>query len=389
MTGMKGAKVLKLFFWLALILLPAQMAHAQSIRDGISFYTLEDVRTGTVEKCPLIPGEIGMKIYHQKNGTPPLSEAEYRTLAGDAEFFALQGDHQFYSRKTNGIVPMMEAYVILLGYDLTDPTIYQNPDFMAKLQSFTPDKMPGDIPVLCGDGEIERTTAIREARERAEREAARAEYEKNCKLCKLPGGHYLEAIYAGDFKTQDKLAKNYLYQVAVMGGGDAMAIGVLINSLGGQGNNFTYLEDVIGYYMLATSRKWNGNPKCYPSGAHKVTFTTTYPDQVYETVGGVYLGRDEGYTNTTAYSVAPVLKAACDKICNKNGGILLTARLAQGSSEKMAALEVYKGVDQMLAQHSCESEVVKQFENNLAALWDEEKSQPASVRRNTISGYFD
>tara|TARA_R110001592_G_scaffold16881_12_gene71689 strand:+ start:10595 stop:11758 length:1164 start_codon:yes stop_codon:yes gene_type:complete len=355
-------------------------ARAETVRDGISFYTLQDVRQGKVKKCALIPGDIGQKIYNHNNAGPPLSESEYIALAGNTEIFALQGDHEFYSRKAKRVLPMMEAYITMLGYDINDPSIYQNPEFLKKLQSFTPDKMPGDIPVLCGDGRIEEGQAKIVALKRAEKE----EYERNCKLCKLPGGYYLEAIYEGDFKKQDTLAKNYLNQVLTSGGSEVMALGMLINGTGGQGSKFTYLEDVIGYYMLSTSRKWNGNPQCYPAGAHKVTFTTEYPDQVYETLGGVYLGRDEGYTKITKYTVNPSLKGACDKICNKNGGILLTARLAEGSGNKMDALEVFKGIDQMLSKHSCNDNIIKTFEKNLITLWEKEKSQPQSVRRNTI-----
>ena len=359
-------------------------AHAQSLRDGISFHTLQDIRDGTVDKCPVLYGAAGEKVYHENNSGPPLTDEEYRELAGDAELFALQGDAQFYSRSAKKILPMLEAYLTSLGYDLSDPTIYGRPEVLSSLQSFSPDKLSGDIPVLCGDGRIEKEQAESRERERL----AREEYERNCKLCRLPGGYYLDAIYEGDFDKQNELAAKYIYDVISAGGAEVMMLGVLINNTGGQKTDFTYLEDVVGYYMLSSSRKWRNKPQCYPSGVHKVTFTTEYPDQVYETVGGVYLGRDEGYTNVTEYAVSPALKSACDKICNKNGGILLTARLAQGFGKKLDAVEAFRSVDRMLSEHACDSDVVRQFERNLVDMWERENSQPSNVRRNTIGDFF-
>lgn len=355
-------------------------AHADTIREGITFYTLQDFRQGKVKECPLISSDIGHKIYKTVYVDSPLSDSEYKALAGNAEIFGLQGGQEFFSRKAKTVLPAMEAYITMLGYDMQDPSLYRNPEFLAKLQSFSPDKIPGDIPVLCGDGRIEEGQAKISAQKRAERE----EYEKNCKLCMLPGGYYLEAIYEGDFKKQDTLAKNYINQVLTSGGSEGIAVGTIINAIGGKGSKFTYLEDVIGYYMLSTSRKWNGQLQCYTAGSHNVTFTTEYPDQVYETLGGVYLGRDEGYTKVTKYTVSPTLKSACDKICNKNGGILLTARLAQGAGEKMPALEVFKGIDQMLLKHTCDDNIIKTFEKNLIALWEQEQSQVQNITRNTI-----
>ena len=45
-------------------------------------------------------------------------------------------------------------------------------------------------------------------------------------------------------------------------------------------------------------------------------------------------------------------------------------------------------IDQMLSEHSCDSDVVRQFERNLVGMWERENSQPASVRRNTIGDAF-
>ena len=377
--------MLRCHYLLVLFLMACSgISQAQDVRTGLSVYTLQNLRDGTVGECPLVPGPTGQKIYHQNNSGPPLSDEEFRALAGDSEILALQGDAQFYSRRTKTVLPMMEAYIVSLGYDLSDPNIYRQPELLSELQNFTPDKLPGDTPLVCGDGRIEDGQALIAEQKRLAREA----YERNCTLCRMPGGDYLEAIYVGDFVKQNELAGAYIRDVMSSGGSDAMMLGVLINQTGGQQSEFTYLEDVVGYYMLSSSRKWRNQPQCYPSGAHRVTFTTEYPDQVYETVGGVYLGRDEGYTNVTEYAVSPALKPACDKICNKNGGILLTARLAQGFGDKLDAVETFRSIDQMLSEHSCDSDVVRQFERNLVGMWERENSQPASVRRNTIGDAF-
>ncbi len=246
--------------------------------------------------------------------------------------------------------------------------------------------MPGDIPFLCGDGSVERSIAEIDARERAERDAKIAAYKKNCTLCELRGGNYLESIYTDNFKAQDTIAARYLNQIARAGGRESLAFGVIINTIGGKGSDFTYLEDVVGYYLLATSRKWKN--RCYGPGTQKVTFTTTHPKQIYETIGGVNLGSDPGITVSTHYMVKPEFAQACQAMCNKNGGILLTARLAGGSRGKMAAIEVFKGIDEMLVKHRCDSRVVKRFERNLLSMWAKEKGQPKSISRNTIGSYF-
>lgn len=380
------------FFLTILLCLPITAAHAQDIKDGIDVYTLNDYRQGKVKTCPIISGPIGMKIYNHNNASPPLTDAEYRALAGNTDLFAIQGGLNFYSRKARKVIPTVEAYMTLNGYDVKDiknPAFYKNPKALATMQNYNPDtSMSGDIPLLCGDGSVETNIAQLQTKERKRKEKEKAEYAKNCTLCTLSGGDYLEAIYTGNFVKQNTLAANYLSQIARSGGSEIMAVGALINMTGGQGNDFTYLEDVIGYYMLASSRKWNNQSQCYPAGANKVTFTTTYPEQVYETLGGVEVGRDAAVTNVTHYTVKPSFGGACNKICNKNGGLLLTARLAQASGGTMSALQVFKGIDQMLDTKKCNTQAIQTFEQNLLKLWAQEKNQSRSLPRNTIGSYF-
>lgn len=372
---------------LVLLLLPSSLALAQSIKDGVSVYKLSDFQSGKVKNCPIVGGVLGNKLYKKNTkGHIPLSNSEFNELVGsDVGFLGLTGGDHFYSRVTGSIVGVEHIYMMQLGHDISDASIYSNPQIMAEIQNSSLDKIDGTIPVVCGDGQIEqRIAADVNAREQATKQ--QVEYEKTCELCTLAGGYYLQAIYDGNFKKQNTLAGEYLNHMSRAGGDEAMALGVIINSLGGQGNDFTFLEDVAGYYLLATSRKW---PKqCYGPGSSEVTFTTTYPEQVYETLGGVYLGSDPAVTKVTSYKVRPEFNSACNAMCNKNGGVLLTARIAGTSGQKMDALEVYKGIGELLTKHGCDSKVIQLFERNLLKMWEQEKTQPKNVRRNSIGNYW-
>ncbi len=112
--------VFRLLFVLGLFL--SFGVSAQSIRDGITFYTWNDHIQGKISACPLISGTnpIAYKIYNHNNPGPALSDSEYRALAGDSEFFALTDGQKLYSRKERRIVDLLTAYMAIQGYDLND-----------------------------------------------------------------------------------------------------------------------------------------------------------------------------------------------------------------------------------------------------------------------------
>jgi len=367
--------------------LPHSLAWEQSLKNGISTYKLSDFQSGKIESCPSIQGVLGNKLY--KKGTKayvPLTDSEYIELAGsDVDYIGLAGGTLFYSRESGRLVGPSQIYMVESGYDLKDASIYSNPNILAKIENASRGDIVGDFPVLCGDGGAEKAMVAKakiRVKEAADRAAEKVEFEKTCELCTIAGGYYLQAIYDGNFDKQNALAGDYLGQIAASGGDEAMAHGVIINSLSAKGNNFTFLEDALGYYLLATSREW---PKqCFGPSSTEVTFTTTYPEQVYETLGGVSMGSDAAVRRTTKYIIKPEFDTACNSMCNKNGGILLTARIA-GASE---AIDVYRGISELLRTHDCDSEIVHQFERNLLEMWRQEKAQPRNARRNSIGNYW-
>ncbi|MFK7794709.1 MAG: hypothetical protein AB8B89_05110 [Gammaproteobacteria bacterium] len=380
------------------LLLSSSFVLAQSLTDGISVHKLSDFRNGKVKNCPIVDGVLGYKLYkkHTK-GHVPLSDREFNELFGSGvEFIGLTGGNHFYGRDAGGVVGLEQIYMKQLGHDINDAAIFSDPKIMAELQNASLDKLDGDIPVICGDGKLEEKIVAdakvraklvkQEAEMRAKVAEEQAEYEKTCEICNLAGGYYLQTIYNGDFDRQNTLAGEYLDEIALVGGDEAMALGMIINTLGAKGNDFTFLEDVLGYYLLATSRKWPN--QCYGPGSSEVTFTTTYPEQVYETLNGIYLGSDPAVTKVTSYKVKPEFKTACRSMCNKNGGLLITARIAGASGQKMDAFEVYKGITQLLSNHACDSETIQLFERNLLNMWGQEKAQPRNVRRNSIGNYW-
>ena len=372
------------------------IVQAQSLSDGVSFKTWGDFQTrlgaGYDDRggCKMLPPPLSYKIDGGLNGEPPLSDQEFVNLVGDEhQLFGILGGTRFYVRSTGKTMEMLPAYLTLQGIDMNDQTLLSDQDrFMemqALAQNFTTDKIPSDTPVLCGDGGVEKAMRERELVRLEEQKAAKAEYEQTCKACTLPGGPYLQAIYDGDYDKQHEIGQIYMGRMLMAGGSESMAAGVIINSLQGI-HALTVLVDSIGNYMLATTRKWGD--QCFAPDATSVRFTTTYPDQVYETLDGIEIGRDPGFTAITDYRVNPNLLEACNVLCNKNGGILLGAKMASDFGQEIAAVRVFRGTDEFLDKYACASPELQQFEDNLLSMWSEERRQPAGTPRNSMGEFF-
>lgn len=328
-------------------------------------------------------------------GEAPLSDEEFVALVGDKHpYFGLLGGSRFYVRHLGKVLEgAMRAHLSVEGVDWSDSSLAKDPKRMAQLQRrmmvFTTDMIPDDTPVLCGDGseEIRSKQASRRIRKEKEarRAAERAAYEKTCEACTLPGGDLLQAIYDREYVEQDRIGRDYIFEIGKRGGDRIMAAGVMMSRVA-TGRDLTLLEDLIGYYMLSTSRRWD--EACYGPGSKAVTFTTKYPDQVYETLGGIEVGRDPGFTRITAYRIRPKFSRACDQLCNKNGGVLLTAKMASGRGEEIDAVKVFRGLDAFIDKYACDSPETRRFEDNLLYVWEQEKTNPIGTKRNTIGGYF-
>lgn len=371
----------------------APSAMAQSLSDGITFKTWGDYKSlfgAESGDCHMLPAPLSYKIHGGLNGEAPLTDAEFVELVGDDhQLFGVLGGTRFYVRSAGELMELMPAYLTLQGIDMRDQTLISDQKRFMEMQTlaqgFTPDKIPADTPVLCGSGEVEKQMRERELVRLEEQRAAKAEYERTCKACTLPGGPYLQAIYDGDYAEQHRIGQIYMGRMLMAGGTETMAAGVIINSLQGI-HDLTLLEDIIGYYMLASTRKWGD--QCFAPDAASIRFTTTYPDQVYETLDGIEIGRDPGFTAITDYRVNPKFLPACDVLCNKNGGILLGAKMASGFGQEIAAVRVFRGTDEFLETYACDSPEIRQFEDNLLSMWDQERAQPDGTPRNSMAEVF-
>ncbi|MEM9839057.1 MAG: hypothetical protein AAF830_07875 [Pseudomonadota bacterium] len=382
---------------LSALCLAISAASAQSLADRVQFRTLGEFKKAQLDNypyddgsCPALTHPLAGKVYGGFRGELSLTEEEYVALVGDEHpFFGLQSGTRFYVRATGKVVEILPAYLSTIGIDTSDASIVQDPvkfaEFQRVAQAFTPDLIPDDTPVLCGDGSEELRMAGIERERREQKAAERAAYEATCEACTMPAGALIQAIYDGDFRAHDRLARQYVYDVWKAGGDQAMAIGVLINMASGAGD-LTMLEDMIGYFILSTSRKWGD--ACYGPGSSIIPFKSTYPEQVYTTMDGIEVGRDPGFSRITEYKVRPKFEEACDELCNRNGGILLTARVAAGFGGTLEAIETFKGIDTFIDRYSCKSPEMVQFEDHLVEFLAEERANPNGFKRNTIASYF-
>jgi hypothetical protein len=340
-------------------------AYAQDVKsfNGQYIYRVAG-QSNDVNSCPPLPAALHTKV--TKPGGLNVDELAYLAMGRGFHYLGVDSGRLFYSKKENALLNFDELILHMNKLDYRDPVNLSKVDELRRLTAYN------NIPVLCGK---------QSAGQKAVQVAAAKKKARDCVFCDYPGQYYLTAIYEGDFRTQNRLASDFLFQIT--NASDASDLGVILEALAGPQSNFTFLEDVIGYYMLSSSRKWGKKSECKNNRPYRVRFTTTYPEQVYETMGGVSMGSDDAVTNVTDYSLPTSFKGACDHVCNKNGNILLTAQMAQGQS-KVRAVETYKGISKMVAEHSCNSDVIKRFEANLLQMWSTERSQPTHVPRNTL-----
>jgi hypothetical protein len=174
-------------------------------------------------------------------------------------------------------------------------------------------------------------------------------------------------------------------RVTLVGGRDTAAFGIIATYLSKVGD-ITMLEDLIGSYMLYTSSKWDD--QCFDA-AERIKFTREFEDIVIENDYGVELERFEGGSVTTEYTINPDFKAACDKLCNKHGAILMTGAIASGfNGPKTSVARTFIGLSQIVDKYQCRSPEIAQFEANLLSMWEQEKSAPKGTRRNSALEHF-
>ncbi|GAA6170271.1 hypothetical protein [Sessilibacter corallicola] len=387
----------KLFSYVLLFLVfsPISALHAQSITDGVTVEQWKSfkatVGVGLTADCPVVNDALYRKITAaQYGGTDILSDQEFIDLVGNQHsFFGIFGGTKFYNRKTGKLADILETYAALQDIDISDVTNYTDPKKKAILtktmQSFTPDSIPDNIPILCGDGSIEKRRNEIERQRYAKQQAEKLEYERTCEACTLKGGPLLQAIYDGDYDRQYDLALTYMLGIKRAGGRDAVGFGAIITFLSKVGD-ITLLEDLIGSYMLYTSGKWQDD--CYDSGYQHISFTREFSDVVIETYSGIELERFEGGSVTTEYKINPDFQTACNALCNKHGAIFTTATAASGFGEQISAARVFWGLAEFVDKYQCRSPEIERFEANLLHMWETEKSAPRNVRRNSASEFF-
>lgn len=394
-NGVSVSRQFLICFFLIAVL--PNSAFANSLSDGVTIKKWQDFKAtvgvglNADADCPVVNKVLYEKINARAYGGQTLTSEEFEGLVGSKyDFFGIFGGSKFYNRHTGGVEDTLSVYARLNGLDIDDQTIYSSPEKMKKLRevmsSFSPDALPDDMPILCGDGSIEKQYKENQRQLMAKKEAEKREYERTCEACTLRGGPLLQAIYDGDYDRQYDIALTYMLRARRAGGSDAAAYGTLFTALSNVGD-ITLLEDLIGSYMLYSSSKWDDD--CYEPGAKKIKFTREFSDIVIETYSGVQLERFEGGSVTTEYKINPDFKQACDKLCNKHGSILLTATAISGfSPNKVSAERVFWGLGEFVDKYQCRSPEIAQFEANLLDMWEQEKAQPAGTRRNSASEHF-
>ncbi len=195
----------------------------------------------------------------------------------------------------------------------------------------------------------------------------------------LPGGTYLSAIYAGDFKAQDIIAYDYLDKIRKNNSGD-IGMGVFWAMLGSKlataKVDMTVLEEISLYYLKRASER---DDDCFDKGAVERTFKYSYPAMVYE----------DGYRTpassiTSRYKINPDFLPLCDRLCEGQGVLYMVAQGMNMGSEKLEVADLYSGIDDIIKHYSCRSPEVRQFEANLIKLNEMEYRQEPTVRRNTF-----
>jgi len=367
-------------------------SHAQSLSDGVEFRTWAEFKrtglSGEYGDCKLLEYPLSGKIYGGLGGEAPLTDAEFVELVGSSHaMFGILGGTKFYVRSNGKLMETGAAYLMTQGIDTSDQSILKDPERFSKMQrlaqAFNADSIPNDTPILCGSGAEEERIKKLDGKILAAKKAERARYEATCEACTLPAGDLLQAIYDGDFMGQYRIISGYLGELyRASGGSEGLSHMTLL--VYAQGNaDMSMLEEMLGYYILATSRNWAD--RCYSANSINIPLTTKYADQVYKTLGGIEIGRDKGFTRVTNYRFEPKFSDACRKACNRNGNFLLAGVAAGGLNKKLGVMETFRGLDQFIQKYDCQSSQVRQFEDNLLALWSEERSRSSMPRNSYMS----
>ena len=196
----------------------------------------------------------------------------------------------------------------------------------------------------------------------------------------LPGGKYFNAIYQGDFQTQDKIAWDYLLKIK-NGDKNDLIMGMFMSSFGAAFNvakkDMTILEEIIVHYIAMTSDR---KQECFRPGAIKKTYTYNNPEIVYEDGTRIPASRIEAI-----YRYNKEFSPICDALCERQGTLKMVAQGVNFKRTKLDVLELYDGVNELVNSYSCTSPEVLKFEANLIELLKREMEQPGSTRRNTFN----
>jgi len=177
-----------------------------------------------------------------------------------------------------------------------------------------------------------------------------------------PGADFLNAVYAGDFRTIDTIDTEYRNQfkrsLSELGGA-----GVFDNFYRYAIDQIRLIEPVMAVYLLNYQKNYK---QCLRNDAAAFTVTRTVPTTVTTNLLGVEIARSEGYTINDDFLVNKEFESAFRRV-GKMQPTNFLARLVDQYMSNGGINAVTDGTRRMMRDQDCNGEVVERMEERMRA----------------------
>ncbi|MEL7025272.1 MAG: hypothetical protein AAGL69_16175 [Pseudomonadota bacterium] len=179
-----------------------------------------------------------------------------------------------------------------------------------------------------------------------------------------PGGEFLNAVYAGDTRTVDRLDRQYhaaFQRVFDQLGSDDVLTRLMRWTI----NQIRLVEPMTATYLLNYQR---GYQRCLRADAAKFVVTRTVPTTVTRNLLGIEIARSEGYTTRDEFLINKEFEIIFRHVGTMQPTNFLASMVDQGVGNG-GITAVTQGVRRIMDEHACDSVVVERFEDQIKTMF--------------------